>query len=470
MFEQLLWLTSGIIVVSTAVAYIRSKDPLHPLMYLGPMIFYIYAMIPLTIYYRDLLSDYFPDESDLAFAQTVIVSGLFCFCLGCLQNRVPAAHIHAKRLDLNFSPAVRRKLLTLSYLVAALGLGIFLYIIVQSGGLSEVYNRPKGGGRSGSGYVSSAPLLTIPAMILYLLAQQGRKMNGKTAALMLLFISPHIIHGFLAASRGTTFLALGTLVFGWYLTSPKRPSLRTLVAAIIGIGVLMLFLKSQRREIYIGSDFEFDQQKFQETVVPTDRNSAENYAYTWGLILMSRHYNMHYWGKRYVVQVLVRPIPRQLWPTKYEDMGMGTMVSMPGGGGFSLGQWFSALGWLPNAGSATGFVADAFLEFSWGGLVVCYLIGFLYSYLWKQSIVRKGIWTILYFEACVVSVFLPTQGLSSAWAYRFIYLAAPTVLLWRFAISPMASKVRTAPFMQRMAPSGQIPPKQHPELNQRPHP
>lgn len=470
MFEQLLWLTAGVIATSIVAAYLRTKDPLHPLMYLGPMLLYIYALIPLILYYRNLLTDNFPDEPDLVFAQSVLASGLLCFCIGCLQNRVAPVHIHARRLDLNFAPPVRRKLIILSYVLAALGLGAFLYIVMRSGGLVEAYSTPKGGGRAESGYVSSAPLLTIPAMILYLLSQQGRKMSGRTAGLMALFISPHIIHGFLAASRGTTFLALGALIFGWYLTSPRRPSARMLVAAVVGIGLLMIFLKSQRREIYIGSDFEFSQERFQETLVPTDRNSADNYAYTWGLILMSRHYNMHYWGRRYGVQLFVRPIPRQLWPTKYEDTGMASMITMPGSGGFSLGQWFSALGWLPNAGSATGFVADTFLEFSWGGLVVCYLIGYLYSYLWKQSILRKGVWTVVYFEACVVSVFLPTQGLSTAWAYRFIYLAVPTVLIWRFAISPLAGKLRGAPFAQRLFPSHAVPPRQVPAPNMPRHP
>ena len=420
------------------------------------MLFYIYALIPLTLFYRELLSDRFAEESDLVFAQIVLACSLFCFCLGCLQNGISAIHIRTRRLDLNFSPPVRQKLITLSYVLAGIGIGTFFYVLVQSGGLVEAYNTSKGGGRASSGYISSAPLLTIPAMVLYLLARQGQKINGKTVSLMILFMSPHIIHGLLAASRGTTFLALGALVFGWYLTSPKRPSTRMLIAAVVGIGILMLFLKSQRQQIYIGSDFQFDREKFEQTLIPTDRTSADNYAYTWGLILMSRHYDRHYWGKRYAVQLLVRPIPKQLWPTKYEDTGMADMVTMPGGGGFSLGQWFNVLGWLPNAGSATGFPADAFLEFSWWGLLLCYLVGALYSYLWKQSIVKKGIWTVVYFEACVVSVYLPTQGLSSAWAYRFIYLAVPTLLIWRLAIAPMARRFRRGPPLPRRISSSEV--------------
>lgn len=71
------------------------------------------------------------------------------------------------------------------------------------------------------------------------------------------------------------------------------------------------------------------------------------------------------------------------------------------------------------------------------GLIVCALVGVLYGYLWQRSIVYGGLWDLLYFEACVVSVYLPTQGLSSAWGYRFLYLAVPSVLVWRWAVGPL---------------------------------
>ena len=55
---------------------------------------------------------------------------------------------------------------------------------------------------------------------------------------------------------------------------------------------------------------------------------------------------------------------------------------------------------------------------------------------------KQGIWTIVYFEACIVSVYLPTQGLSSAWAYRFIFLAVPTILIWKLMVSPITDRIR----------------------------
>ena len=440
--EPLLWLTGLLVILTMAIAFQRNRDPLHPLLYLGPMLFYIYAFVPAVLYYRDLFSERFANEPDLVYAQTVTCVSVLFFCIGILRYRIPAGALHSKPINWNFSPLARKRLLVLSYWFGIIGVGAFIYILVKSGGLSQVYSAPKGGGRADSGYITSAPLFSILAMILYLLSQQGRKMNLKTALILLVLISPHLLHGLLAASRGTTFLALATLVFGWYLTSPKRPSPRVIMAVIVGIGLLMIFLKSQRREIYIGSSLEFNQETFQESLIPSSAESGDTTTYSWGLMLTSRHFNQHYWGRRYAVQLFVRPIPKQLWPTKYEDTGMESMVTSPGSGGMTYSQWLEAVGWVPNAGSATGFIADAYLEFAWGGLAICYLIGTLYGYLWRQSVMKQGIWTIVYFEACIVSVYLPTQGLSSAWAYRFIFLAVPTILIWKLMVSPITDRIR----------------------------
>jgi oligosaccharide repeat unit polymerase len=298
--------------------------------------------------------------------------------------------------------------------------------------------------------------------MLYLLSKRDLKLDAKVVAVILVFASPHLIHAALSASRGTAFLTLAAIVYGWYLAAARRPSLKSAIVVLVGMGLTMLFLKAHRQEIYVGSNFEFGQQPASDLFIPRAAETGNPSTYSWGLILMSHYNNTFFWGKRYATQLFIRPIPKQIWPDKYEAMGQGWMVDRPGSNGWRPSQWLSTVGWLPDAGSASGFVADTFIEFSWGGLLVCFLIGYFYTYLWKRSAITKGLWSLIYFEACVTSVFVATQGLMSAWMYRFLYLAVPTVLLWKWAMS-YAGK-RLPAFAAAISPThaakpGPMPPK-----------
>ena len=446
MIELLLVSTAAAILWAMAVAYFRYRDPLHPLMFIGPMMLYIYAFIPGIFYYRGQLTEFFSDENRLAFALTYTALGVAAFCVGCLKARIPRETFRVHRQTLKISPLFRKNLLAMSYLLAAVGVGSFLYLLIISGGLTASYGSAKGGvGGSPSGYVTEASLLTIVAIVLYLIAHQGDKITIKMIITVLVFASPHLIHGILGARRGPTFLILFTIIFGWYLVKARRPSLRMIIAAIGVLGILLLFLVSQRNQIFIGSDFQFDEEAMNKAIAPSEISSGETSVYSLGLILASDYHHRHFWGKRMVAQLLVRPVPKQLWPTKYEDTGMEFMVTQPGSGGMTGPQWREALGWIPESGSASGFVADSFLELSWGGLILCYLLGWVFSYLWKRAVIDAGVWNIIYLEASALSVYIPTQGMFSAWAYRFMFLAIPTFLIWKWILHRQSKGLSVLP-------------------------
>jgi oligosaccharide repeat unit polymerase len=436
MFEELIWLTGIVPAACMLLAYIRTRDTFHPLMFLGPMLIYIYAFRPGTYFYQDLLRTYFPDESRLAWAQLVQFASTTAFCIGCLWVRVPPQAGHLLNKPFNINPLAQKRLERASYVMAAVGLVAYFYSLSTLGGFIESYSRAKGGGAAGgmSGYVTSAPLLTILATILYLLSQRGRKMSMKMALVVALFVSPHLIQGLLGGSRGAFFLAIVTVFVGWYLARAQRPAFRTVLSGMIVLGTIMLLLHVYRRQIYIGSEFEFDAVPLQEVIVPSKLAISDPTTYSWALILTSDHNSIHYWGLRYATQLFVRPIPRQFWPTKYDDVGMGWMVTRPGSAGIMPSAWQRGAGWVPEAGSSSGFIPDLFLEFGWGGLVACFFLGYFYAWLWKKAVTAHGIWVMIYFEACVVSVYLPTQGLISAWFYRFLYLATTTLLVWQLML------------------------------------
>jgi len=434
MFEILLWVSAVVLVGSMLAAYRRFHDPLHPIMYLGPMFLYLHVFIPLAMDYRDMIVPLFRSEETLELAQFAVTLQLSALAAGLLVPRIPKSVANARHINIQLSPIATRRMAVLSYTLGFVGLIAYFYRLSTVGGFFLAYSRPKGGGAiSGlSGYITGASLLTIPAIILLVISRKGRKLDFRTAALMALFVAPHLLQGLLGGSRGNAFLALATLALGWYLAKAKRPPLRTLFAGLMIVGVLMFFLKTHRRTLYLGAEgTEISVDAVMDAIMPSDIEPSNVTPLTWGTIIAVRHHQQYFWGQRYAAQMFVRPIPRQLWPTKYEDMGLGWMVNQPGSAGMHPNQWIAALGWFPPAGAAVGLIGDAFLELAWGGILVCFLIGYLYAWLWQQAVMKHGLWTILYFEACVVSVYLPTQGLATAWLYRFAYLAVPSIILWR---------------------------------------
>ena len=436
MFETYLWLTGIVIGCAMLMAYAMAQDPLHPLMFLGPMFFYIHVLIPGAHFYRGVLPDYFVEPRILDFAQLVILVSMTAFCLGCLRIRVGASIRTLVHTPLHLTESTCKRLQYTSYLLAAIGLASFMAKMAAGGGFVEMYSRAKGGGGMWglSGYIASAPLLTIPAIMFYMLSLQGRRFRPLDMVTVLLYASPQLIQGFLGGSRGNLFITAATVALGWYLASSRRPSFSLLMMGVIILGSMMLFIKAYRRQIYIGSEFEIETKPVMEILLPEEVATSDVSVYTLAHITAMHTYRHHYWGRRYFVQLFVRPIPRHWWPTKYEDMGMDELINAPGKGGLNDQDWRSLFGWIPQTGSAVGLIADTFAEFSWAGCLVCYLMGWVYGTLWKKAVLDKGLWAVIYLYACVVSVYLPTQGLISAWSFRFLYLTLPTIALWNVVV------------------------------------
>ncbi len=431
MIEYIIWSIGLVIIVASITAYRRTKDPLHPLIYLGPMFLYIYCLAPASAYYRGDLSDLIPDEGSLIAALFFTFLAMTAFCIGCLRFNVPFGSIMKGQFNLPMNPKLRVRLARTSYALAIFGITMFFYRLSLRGGLIEAFSTPKGGGASlASGYFTVAPLLTIPAIMLLLLSRQGLKMNIQTVLLVLIYASPHLIQGLLGGSRGPTFLALASIGFGWYLARGTRPSFRIAMASLLAVGMLIMFLKAHRQQLYLGSQKTMESKGWAEILLPGDTAKDHASIYSLALIAACDLNDYCLWGKGFFAQLIVRPIPKQFWPNKYEAIGMDWMTIYPGSAGLSAQDWRTAVGWQPNMGTAAGFVSDCFLQFSWAGLLICYGLGAIYGWLWKKAVLDKGVWSLLFFDVCVNSIYLPSQGLISAWGYRTLYVGVPTIILW----------------------------------------
>lgn len=429
-------LTGIVIVFSIWRAYRSYRDPLHPLMFLGPICLYVYVYQPLILSRADVLNDYFPEKGSLELAQTAILIFISAFCLGLLNIKAPV-DVMRSLTEKSFqpSPRIKRRFRIVAFILGGVGITGFLYMSAAGPGVLSAYGQYKGALVAVSGYIGESTLLTIPACILYIFSRQGEKWEWKNYLILFIFAFPHLIHAFLGARRGPAFSIMAALLIPWFMTMSKRPSLRTVFAALMLISIVILFLFSQRKQIYIGSDFEFNREQFLEKVKPTEEtiDQGNDYIYGAGLLLTSRYHNYHFWGKRYAVLMLVRPIPRQIWPNKYEDTGMNFIVEEGSSAGLSDTQWMDAVGWSAYRGCAPGMVGDLFLEFGWFGLAIIYLLGMGFAWLWKNALMKKGLWGVLYSLAGLLCIYLPAQSVT-AFLYRFVFMSIPCVILWYFIV------------------------------------
>jgi len=220
------------------------------------------------------------------------------------------------------------------------------------------------------------------------------------------------------------------------------------MAALCAVGMTMFFVASHRSDIYIGSDFQPSMERTLSRAFQQDIAPGNEYVYGAGAVLNARYHRDYYWGRRYGVMLFIRPIPKQLWPTKYED----TLPEITTNQGLWGGEWLESVGWEPPRGAAPTFVADFYAEFWWLALVLSYLVGRLYGALWSRARRLGGQWVIYYVAASAVSVFIVSQTFE-AWAHRLLLMSVPVALLWRAFVAAHLPARRSRGLLQNSIPS-----------------
>lgn len=440
MIELYLLLTALVILLSMLISYQRTSDPLSPLFTFTPMLFYVYVYHPYTLLAGQTIHKYFPDPSDIEY---VLLLNLLClagFCVGaCRFRRAASDDPRFRILEQDASQRVRRRFLHLSLILGTMASLGFWWMVFQSGGPQMMWRQPKPSLGAASGYIGEMPMLTYPAMLLLAAAWQGRPMTLERVLVALYIASPQISWAILGKRRGTIFLIAATLAAFWSLVRNKRPNGKVVLSGVGMLGLFLLFVAANRSS---GTTFDLGTDsltRLSQTLQSDNLDGGDEFISATALVLTSDHFHHHYWGKRFFALFAIRPIPSFLWERKWIDLDLAGLQKAPGLGGMSPWMWRQAVGFLPTSGSAGGFVSDAFLEWGWGAVVVCYGLGYFFSWLWKQWVSRGGVWTLVYIEAMILCVHLPSQSLGS-WAYRFALLAVPTFLFFRLFTSRKSSR------------------------------
>jgi hypothetical protein len=320
----------------------------------------------------------------------------------------------------------RKKLHRGAYFFGGIGFLAFAYTIHNAGGMQAAFYAPKGGGESSVGYVRDAAYLTIVAMVLLLSPEGFNPKNKIWLIAVTAFASPWLLYGLLGARRGPTFMVVVCIGMSIFLARGKRPSVFMLAVAGAALGFLMLFLVKNRDHICFSCDLKLTTDV---SDITAGVNESNEYIFGTGCVTASRVLGKCYWGTRYLAQVTIRAIPKELWPTKYEDTGMGELRQNAGVAGPGL---LSVMGWGEIPGAAAAMVADMWVEFSWLEIPVAFLLGWGFGRVWRLGVTRMGFWMTEYVILCVLSVYFITQS-GEAIISRSVILSVPAILVWRRA-------------------------------------
>lgn len=419
MFPILLWATIAVALIAVAYAWDMTRDVFHPAMYLGPMLAFLYGWMPWKLWESDSLGGFFSTDQ-LEFVQILNFAGVSLLLACSLLTAHRTRRSSGPPAALSLRPS--EVLLLGGILTGGLGLMAWLTLIVNAGGIGNAFGKPYSGGWDDSGYVRDGVLLMYPGMLAFFAAAL-RSPSWKLPYLGVAVLAfPCLLQALLTSRRGPTFVTVVTLAMGWFLFRNRRPPLVLTALAGLSLGWLVLFLVSNRGSIYIGSDMNFNTE-VTEFVEKAD--TGNEFIYGSGTIISTYHNERHFWGKRYLAQILVRPIPSAIWPNKYEDFGVPELLFNGGTGD----DFKTVLGWDGAWGSAPGLVADLWVEFRWGNLIAMGLIGLLYGWTWQKAITRGNGWIAQYAILAALSIYLVMQTIEAA-LFRSVLLSVPVWIVW----------------------------------------
>ena len=414
---------------------------MNPVTLMAPYFFYMMVFQPCLIVLNDYHVPLFGDMDALIETAIMYLVGVSAFNFGIFRG----LSLKGREKDLPrfvISPAVRRSLQIGAFFFSGIGYISFFAGIITVGGFQAAYGQAYGGGRTEYGYLNTAILLLFTGASMYMLSREGGKMRIVDYFVVLLLVFPQALHSILGARRGPFARVLLALGFGPFTVSPRRVSFWFVMAVLAVVGLGALFLVSQRGAIFLGSLKSFEKERFISAIYSAHKEPDTGMLADAGIVTMSTTYNRHYWGRRLVPYMLVRIIPKQLWPTKYEDIGFGYLASAKtySDASFEPSLWNQTLGWRPSRGAPPTYFADLFLEFWWfGPLVGGFLTGYFVGFLWRKAMRTGGIWSVINFQSMMSYIFMTTQSVEAYWAL-FLFGILFAIPYWFVFVQPFGAR------------------------------
>ncbi|MEZ5440776.1 MAG: hypothetical protein R3F15_04750 [Lysobacterales bacterium] len=428
--------------------YFRYGDAFHPAVFIAPLMFAGYCLWPLVLNRSGDL-EFLLGSEDSARVQGYYLAGLTAFFLslssGSSQRLLRQRQLSPWQSLLSTvrGQQARRKLMKLAMLLSCVALAAYWYSILNAGGFDLAYSRYKGGGYAESGYVGEAALLAYPAVLIYALTRQGKGFGPIDWLLVLAMISPNLFQGTFGVRRGPLFISLAILFVSWVVARGRVPGLVRTVLVVASILLAVGFVWTQRQVWFSDDPAAEGRSGLGSTFLPsTDELWQNDYVSGMGSALITEYYDEYFWGKRWFVDLVIRPIPRQIWPNKYADVGAHWKEGANPTGFDELAQ-IHVLGFPLPSGHSIGVLSDLYSEWSWGALFFLALLGWFLRWLWFKHRTIGQVWTVLFLVAIGLCVYLPTQSFS-AFYQRFLIMAIGSFVAWRWVVGKDVRATREA--------------------------
>ena len=255
------WYTvaTGVVILGFALnAYNRTRDALHPAIVMSPLFLYMYCLWPLALNRHGSLYQYF-SPGQLEYVSLLYLLAITSLYLG-LVHRPKSRDSTGLSLNvfgITIDERTRKQIAGLSIFLGVLAVGAFLYKISNVGGFEAAYGRAKGGGYAVSGYVSESVLFSFPAVLLYAISRRAERVTAFDIVVAVVIMVPHLMQGILGGRRGPIFLALATLFVSWFIAKRRAPKMKTAIIGIGLCGLAVIFVWSQRQDVYLGSGGQY---------------------------------------------------------------------------------------------------------------------------------------------------------------------------------------------------------------------
>ena len=431
MFLVLLLATAAIAAIGIFCVLDGSGDIFHPLVLIGPMMIFLYTWMPWKLYMNGGLARFF-DYHQMMYIAELNLLGVLAFVGCCLA--VGVRSVPRRNIRMKLSPTACRRLLIGGAIAGSFGLLCWAVTIVNVGGFVNAYSSSYSGGWDDSGYIRDGSILLLVGVSAAMLSRSAGGPRWPAYSMMLIFGLPWLAAALLMARRGPTFELAMFGMMSWYVNRKKRPPVVALGLAGVFLGWLVLFLVTNRGSIYIGSSFNV---KTDVSNIVESSDTGNEWIYGAGTVLSSEKRDHYFWMRRYLAQILVRPIPSAVWPTKYVDFGVPELLHNAGTGeGFG-----DTLGWKGADGSAPGIVADLWVEVWWFAVPFMGVLGWLYGWVWKKSVTQGGPWASQLIVLNAISIYLVMQTMEAV-IFRSLLLSIPSWLMWRYALQRQPKRSR----------------------------